>query len=792
MRKILLALALVICGSTWAEAQRSRVFGYCEDGNQVVVTSSINSTTLVQRSYPGCTIDVFEPGTTTSASIFSDAGGTPLANPFTASATGYWFFYADNGCYDVQLSDGGIAAPYTWGDVCVFSSEGDVTFLGDVTFEGDVTFNGDVFLSETTEIHWPNAFLLQGSEPHGDTFGLTDGLTSTFNGTIRHRPIQPSSVTLFVGAASVGTDDGAGNITGATIFSGSIDYTTGVISVTFNSPPAAGEFVRITDIVDDNLILGTDSGTPQNAFVVIQNDVKINGPAPGRGLGALFTQLEFVSLVSAAGTPPVNPFFGAVQFYQKNDAIGSVALYYRDYGLNEYTICALELANCAGLSGGYVQIEDEGTPLTQRSTVNFTGAGISCLDDAGNLETDCDIPGGTSFNTINCGDCPPGGIVGGLFNSASTTTSPFGFAAALGSDKWSFPESGYLGGLGFCAQAALAATGGVAFANWILHNAGGTLFDVQTFFATYSGPDTPLPCQQTALDLLPVERGVPVQARVASVTAGSMAGWSAQWLGSTAQPLGSVFNNAVVGTGATVFTSFGQSDQLSATESDVAMPIPYAGTVSDLCVSLRVGQPATGSLVFTVRDSGVDTSVVTTIPSSGSAGGSVRHCSTGTHVFSAGDYLTVSILNNASANSGNMATMSFIFTPTTAGRAMLVFPVALVTFTTSTTQYTPPFVRINLSTTEATWRGPLPVPGTMQNFYCYVDVAPAADLVVTAMRNGSSSTVTHTITSAGGTGVQQGTGTQAFVATDSLTLEWANGAGSVAQVGGCTAEYVYP
>lgn len=42
--------------------------------------------------------------------------------------------------------------------------------------------------------------------------------------------------------------------------------------------------------------------------------------------------------------------------------------------------------------GGYSTIEDEGTPLTQRSTVNFTGAGVSCSDSGG--ETVCNVTSG--------------------------------------------------------------------------------------------------------------------------------------------------------------------------------------------------------------------------------------------------------------------------------------------------------------------------------------------------------------------------------------------------------------
>lgn len=41
---------------------------------------------------------------------------------------------------------------------------------------------------------------------------------------------------------------------------------------------------------------------------------------------------------------------------------------------------------------GYNTVEDEGVALTQRTTINFTGAGVTASDVAG--ETEVNIPGG--------------------------------------------------------------------------------------------------------------------------------------------------------------------------------------------------------------------------------------------------------------------------------------------------------------------------------------------------------------------------------------------------------------
>jgi hypothetical protein len=43
--------------------------------------------------------------------------------------------------------------------------------------------------------------------------------------------------------------------------------------------------------------------------------------------------------------------------------------------------------------GGYDEIQDEGTPLTQRPRINFIGTGVTAVDDAGSNRTNVTIPG---------------------------------------------------------------------------------------------------------------------------------------------------------------------------------------------------------------------------------------------------------------------------------------------------------------------------------------------------------------------------------------------------------------
>lgn len=62
----------------------------------------------------------------------------------------------------------------------------------------------------------------------------------------------------------------------------------------------------------------------------------------------------------------------------------------------------------AGAGGGYSTIQDEGVSLTARSTANFIGGNITCVDNPGATKTDCTISGGGSSNSFETIDAPAG------------------------------------------------------------------------------------------------------------------------------------------------------------------------------------------------------------------------------------------------------------------------------------------------------------------------------------------------------------------------------------------------
>ena len=119
MRRLLTAV-LLFCGVAGA---MQRVAVTCSKGGQTVTVLTYTSTTKVMASYPGCSATVYITGSSplTKATIYADNLGTALSNPFTTqdATNGAGYFYVADGYYDVQISGGGLSAPYTFGAVNV-------------------------------------------------------------------------------------------------------------------------------------------------------------------------------------------------------------------------------------------------------------------------------------------------------------------------------------------------------------------------------------------------------------------------------------------------------------------------------------------------------------------------------------------------------------------------------------------------------------------------------------------------------------------------------------------------
>lgn len=125
-RFLFFAIATLLWAAVPAHAQNAAYQGWCEAGATSSLTSGIASTTLLQVSYPSCTVTVFlHGGGGLATGLTQDAAGQqPLSNPFTAQTNGQYFFYLTPGTHvDIQLSGGlpfpGFPSPLTITDVII-------------------------------------------------------------------------------------------------------------------------------------------------------------------------------------------------------------------------------------------------------------------------------------------------------------------------------------------------------------------------------------------------------------------------------------------------------------------------------------------------------------------------------------------------------------------------------------------------------------------------------------------------------------------------------------------------
>ncbi len=168
---------------------------------------------------------------------------------------------------------------------------------------------------------------------------------------------------------------------GANLFSGSNTFT-GALTVSGISASIDARGANMTSPFRS----GTLSAKPASC---LPNEEFYNATDSGlyrcNGTGTNWTQITA-------------PESGATAFTGLNDVPSS----YTGQALKVVRVNAsesgLEFGTVSG-SGGYNIVADEGTALTQQTTLNFTGAGVTCSNDAGNSRTNCNIPAsGTAWN----------------------------------------------------------------------------------------------------------------------------------------------------------------------------------------------------------------------------------------------------------------------------------------------------------------------------------------------------------------------------------------------------------
>ena len=114
-----------------------------------------------------------------------------------------------------------------------------------------------------------------------------------------------------------------------------------------------------------------------------------------------------------------------------------------------------------------------------------------------------------------------------------------------------------------------------------------------------------------------------------------------------------------VGASSTVYAAISGLTTFNATESNRHFAVPVAGTIKNFYVKMSGTQSATGSLVITIRNNATSSSVTVTVTNADGASPTKSDNANSLSV-SAGDLLAIQLVNNATATSASVVSMSFI------------------------------------------------------------------------------------------------------------------------------------
>lgn len=396
----LITTIYVLFGCGYIYAQNGAVTGFCVKGATPAITSGSSSTNTLQGIVPGgpagCLVQVYLTGTVTPATIYPNVGGGTLNNPFRASLSGQWLFYASTTqAYDVVLSGGVPPNVYT----------SPVTLTGIPAGGG----SGD-----------PNAVTIATPFTVADSIAISAGAG---------RGIVSTNLSYDIGSNNLFNSSGVFNITDA-IIHGSV-FDGGAISNSSigDSSPQHGTFDELnvigqtaTSILNQPSAVLSFISSQWNgsAPVAIQWNVQ-SIPSPSSGIGTLDT-LTFshggasssynVSIPNLNVTGGVTSTFNGTPYVGINTATASgnqIAAYLGlcpnlATGINSACALALGVDQTANDFGAlYFRYAGTGSLSNYLQLSIASGAGVSpkngfCVDANGNAAVN-----NTMTNSI-CGD----------------------------------------------------------------------------------------------------------------------------------------------------------------------------------------------------------------------------------------------------------------------------------------------------------------------------------------------------------------------------------------------------
>jgi len=253
----------------------------------------------------GASILVLETGTQTPATLYSDDGVTPTANPLTTTALGRFFFYAADGRYDLKISGAGAPTQYVYDVLLEDPLDGSSAEFSDVVITNDLHVTGTVEFDNplpevsggTGESSYSNGQLLIGNAANGLTKAtLTAGAGVTIvngDGSITISAPEVGTVTSVDLTAGTGVSVSGGPITSS-----------GSITVTNTAPDqtvalTAGKGVSVTGTYPSFTV--TNTAPDQTVALTQGGTVTVSGTYPNFTISGADQYVGTVTSIDAAG-----------------------------------------------------------------------------------------------------------------------------------------------------------------------------------------------------------------------------------------------------------------------------------------------------------------------------------------------------------------------------------------------------------------------------------------------------------------------------------------------------------
>jgi hypothetical protein len=231
----------------------------------------------------------------------------------------------------------------------------------------------------------------------GEAYGTTTTSPGPYAHTAAESPTSPvvaSSVVIQEAGSTIATDDGNGNITGAGIASGSVNYTTGAITFTYTSAPTSGHALTVNYSASS---INTAPANLDSQVYTLKQIMKQAGwtvPQSGTGSGGTFAASD---LITSAGTGVGGISNNGAWFRIKAPTGTRELLFQRSTTTAGSWYIGVSNLGFTGTANGAVATSNPPTATDQHGLWGSTSAGASNTvsfqpwgsSTAGNYHTEC-------------------------------------------------------------------------------------------------------------------------------------------------------------------------------------------------------------------------------------------------------------------------------------------------------------------------------------------------------------------------------------------------------------------